>query len=523
MAKHRRPKKLAPSPVGSSRLGRPEQSFGEDRAKHLKRRRPPALLLAGTTAVGLSAALVFGHATDTTVDSSQIELAAAAIGIGGRGDSTAAKIPAKINGDVVPSGYTYVPVNYPASYFIDSSVAAGVPKLHQAILDNAGQDIVVVGYSEGTLVAEEERRALAGSGIDPDTLRFTMIASPNMPNGGIYGRFPHLNLLIISSNGPAQPSQFDTDYDTNEYDPYADFAAYLNPLSLANSLMAVFYVHPDQYYDTIDLTEQPAGPAITKTVNSAGGTDTYVFVLADHLPLFQPIRDVANVLGIAFLTEPVLSGVEPLVRLFVDMGYTDRENLNPEVPTRFRLITPPGRIIETLVKVPDAIAEGANNFANGGTPSTSSTPLTVTPGPANSSSFRDARELPVQQEPQKPQEPQEPVVVKPKDPAPEDSSVSQLPQQSPPPSQTQPKPRSQTPPRWTRVDSPFSISTLADNGPKTSPDSTKPRRFGDGRLINTVKDAVTDAFGGKPKPSAQPDASQSAPASTTSQGDAPAA
>ena len=63
-----------------------------------------------------------------------------------------------------------------------------------------------------------------------------------------------------------------------------------------------------------------------------------MFVLADHLPLFQPVRDVSNVLGMTLITEPVLSAVEPVVRLIVDMGYTDRENLNPEVPTRFRLI-----------------------------------------------------------------------------------------------------------------------------------------------------------------------------------------
>ena len=231
------------------------------------------------------------------------------------------------------SGYTYIPVEDSPSYFIDDSVDQAVPVLHQAILANAGQDIVVIGYSEGTLVAEEERRALAGSAIDPNKLKFTMIASPNVPNGGIYGRFPHLNLLILSSNGPAQPSQFDTTYYTNEYDPYADFPAYFNPLSLANSLVAVFYVHPDKYYDTI------TGSTTTTVVpNSAGGTDTYIFIdNADGaLPLFQPVRDLSGALGIAFLTEPAPSGAEPVVRLIIDMGYTDRENLDPATPTRFR-------------------------------------------------------------------------------------------------------------------------------------------------------------------------------------------
>ncbi|MGB8501132.1 PE-PPE domain-containing protein [Mycobacterium sp.] len=499
MAKHRKPKKQAPPSAKSSWLSAPEQSVGAGLAKHAERRRPPALILAGSTAIAMSAALVFGHATETTAFSSQIELTAAgpaAIGIGGRGDPTSSNIPAKINGSVVPFGYTYIPVEYPASYFIDDSVDQGVPVLHQAILANAGQDIVVIGYSEGTLVAEEERRALAGSAIDPNKLKFTMIASPNVPNGGIYGRFPHLNLLILSSNGPAQPSQFDTTYYTNEYDPYADFPAYFNPLSLANSLVAVFYVHPDKYYDTI------TGSTTTTVVpNSAGGTDTYIFIHnADGaLPLFQPVRDLSGALGIAFLTEPVLSGAEPVVRLIIDMGYTDRENLDPATPTRFRLITPPGRIIQTVVQMPGAIAQGANNFVSGATSATSFTPFTATSGPTSSSSLRAASESPVVQ--------QAPLVTKPKDPVPEDNSASQ------------PKPRSQTPPQSINSGYPFSISPVVDNGSKTAPDNTKTRRLGDGRLINAVKDAVTNVFGLKPKHSTQPDTSQSpSPPSTPSQG-----
>lgn len=63
---------------------------------------------------------------------------------------------------------------------------------------------------------------------------------------------------------------------TLEYDPDGDFPAYFNPLSLANSLVAVEWVHPDKYYDAIDPATTPA---LVKTVqNSAGGYDTYVFI-----------------------------------------------------------------------------------------------------------------------------------------------------------------------------------------------------------------------------------------------------
>ena len=61
-----------------------------------KRRRSPSLILLGTTATALSTVLVFGHATNNTVDSPQVQLAAATIGIGGRGDPNAANIPNKL-------------------------------------------------------------------------------------------------------------------------------------------------------------------------------------------------------------------------------------------------------------------------------------------------------------------------------------------------------------------------------------------------------------------------------------------
>jgi hypothetical protein len=335
--------------------------------------RPGSLVLLGTAA-GLSSVLVFGHATDFTADTLEARLANAAIGIGGRGDPTSANIPAKINHTVVPPGYTYVPVAYPAGFDIDNSVTAGVPVLHQRLTEQAAMPentaIVIVGYSEGALVADREKRNLATSapvGVDPDKVTFVLIASANVQNGGIFSRFPDLNIpFFVKSNGPAQPSEYDTTYYTNEYDPYADFPAYFNPLSLVNSLVAVQYVHPDAYYDTIDLTPAPAGPAITKTVtNSAGGKDTYVLVLADHLPLLAPVRQVFGAVGLTPLTEPVLGLIEPLLRLGVDMGYTDRLNLNPETPVQFSLFTPPERILQTIVGVPGAIEQGVNNLSTG--------------------------------------------------------------------------------------------------------------------------------------------------------------
>jgi hypothetical protein len=65
-------------------------------------------------------------------------------------------------------------------------------------------------------------------------------------------------------------------------------------------------------------------------------------------------------------TEPILGAVEPLLRLFVDMAYTDRTYANVEVHTPFSLFAPPDRVIEALLGVPDALRQGLTNLLSGG-------------------------------------------------------------------------------------------------------------------------------------------------------------
>ena len=61
-------------------------------------------------------------------------------------------------------------------------------------------------------------------------------------------------------------------------------------------------------------------------------------------------------------TEPVLSAIEPVL---VDMGYTDCQNLNPEVPTTFSLITPSPKLAEAAGAMPGAIQQGQTNLTSG--------------------------------------------------------------------------------------------------------------------------------------------------------------
>lgn len=326
-------------------------------------------MLAGAAATGLSTALVLGQTTDTS-GPPDVALAATVIGVGGRDDPTSTRLQNKLAGDfaIGVDRSNYVPIQYPANLLFQSSIDVGVPRLATAVGAADGRTRVV-SYSEGTLVAEQVKRDLANSSstaTNPppsrDDLDFVFIASPYLPNGGIFARFPGLAVPgLLPPFGPAQPTVYDSTYVTNEYDGFADFPAYFNPVSLANAVLGMVYAHPDQYYDGIklgDLTEGQ-GKFTTTKPNGAGGSDTYVLVYNPHLPLLAPLRQIASLFMVTPLTEPVLSAVEPLLRVAVDMGYTDRVNANPMTPTPFSLITPPAKILAAAAAVPGAVRQGA--------------------------------------------------------------------------------------------------------------------------------------------------------------------
>jgi hypothetical protein len=486
-----------------------------------QRRQSPSLLFLGTTAAAVSTVLVFGHATNTTADSPQVQLTAATIGIGGRGDPDAVNIPNKLQAKVVPFGTDslhYIGVQYPAGFDIDNSVNAGVPVLAGAITNNKqdaeGRDqfLLVVGYSEGAVVAEKVRRNL-----DPDdpgapsagNLEFVMIASPNIPNGGIFARFPGLGIpFVVTSNGAAEPSPYDTTYVWNEYDPYADFPAYFNPLSLANTLFAVVYVHPDQYYDSVDydpLNNTTSDPnvlvkTVTHTVDGHESRDTYVFVRAEHLPLFAPLRQIASIAQLTPLTEPVLSAIEPLVRLVVDMGYTDRANLNPETPVQFSLITPPGKVLEAAAGVPGALGQGVTNLVTGAEslPGSIPTPLAPTNSP------------PINAKSQ-PQEPQLSLVKS--DPTPV-AATDPAEQQEPSDSNTP----TTEPPVSTLSETGPTLGAVTEDGNKTTPNTTTKTTTPKKNVFTQLADSFKKFLSGNKTPTPSSNPTDSTPTDSTPQG-----
>ena len=166
--------------------------------------------------VALCCALLVSPATNIT-SSFVVGLMNTVIGIGGRGDPTSANIPAKLNHTVVPPGYTYLPIDYPASIQLSASTTVSGPKVYNAITSRPGEQLIVAGYSEGSLGAEwAKRRLLAnGTGPAPSQLSFVMIGSPFAGNGGIFERFPGINVpFIVNNQGPSAPSPYDTTFYT---------------------------------------------------------------------------------------------------------------------------------------------------------------------------------------------------------------------------------------------------------------------------------------------------------------------
>lgn len=347
--------------------------------------------------------MVVGHLADTTAHH-DVTLTATVIGVGGRDDPTSTRLQKKLSGDYTLGVVDTSPVliEYPATVAFQSSIDVGIPRLAQAVGDATGRTRIV-SYSEGTLVAEQVKRNLANpkpggsTPPSPADLDFEFIASPYLPNGGIFARFPGFAIPgLLPTFSAAQPSSYDSTYVTHEYDGFADFPAYFNPVSLTNALLGMVYAHPDQYYDRIALNDLVEGQTKFTTVVPHGpqGKDTYILVYNPHLPLLAPIRQIAGLLMLTPLTEPVLGAIEPLLRLAVDMGYTDRTNANPSTPTAFSFITPPTKFAEVADAVPGAIrqaATGALPYAR----TTSDDLASNTGGPDDSSSdeLKQSRQL----------------------------------------------------------------------------------------------------------------------------------
>ena len=214
---------------------------------------------------------------------------------------------------------------------LDQSVQAGVADLEAAMAENGNDHLVIYGVSQGALIADREKRKLAEqypAGTDAPDIDFVMQGTLNLPNGGLFARFPGLYLPILdwSFNGPAPTdTQFDTVVINRQYDFWADFPLYpINVIADVNALLGAFYQH--LYSFDVSLAPDPsASPAFQGT----HGDTSYYFFETEDLPLFAPLRSLG-------VPEALIDVVEPFFRVLVELGY-DR-SIPPWEPTPARLI-----------------------------------------------------------------------------------------------------------------------------------------------------------------------------------------
>ena len=294
-----------------------------------------------------------------------------AIGVGGFRDAGAERIPDKINGfaGTFPS-YTPIVSQDPLATPFTWSVAKDVPALEEQIRTNAqnGDQSVVITYSRGTLVAAQAQRNLSEGPDAPstDSVVWYYIASPNTPDGGIYSRYPGLPIPGLAFDGALPETQYTSYMLYREYDPWADSPDdILNPLAALNSLLAIRYAHPDEYYDTVSQ-EDIDDSVNTVYTNSKGGTTVITRLPTRQLPLLGPLRELSAVFGLTDLTEPFMKLIEPTLKWGVDLGY-DRTN-DESVPTPATPGASLFRVPGALPQLPAAIQQGVEDAVNEATP-----------------------------------------------------------------------------------------------------------------------------------------------------------
>lgn len=371
------------------------------------------LLALKITAILIAATLVFtgllhGGTTSVTQQlrrmSTDVDLTGITLGLGGSGDGQGRTLPYNFGypstseglaeaaitllqvvgalpnlgykpptHSVIPDGDTFTAVAYPAVIpFVDAlfrgpgqslaeSEKTGTENMLKALEDvPAGEKLTIVSISQGTMVAERVRaelaRRLANGEQNVPNPEFKMLGNPYRPDGGLLTRFAFLSPLsaILSipfgRPGPADSPFKTTDY-ANQYDGFADFPKYANPLAIANALVGMAIQHGFPGYFVGD-------PNDPNRVETTVGNTTYV-TFPKTLPLLAPFRIPLSLIG----AQRFVDFIEPVLRVFVEMGY-DR-TADPSKAQQLQLFTPLGKVTEALSKLPAAIAQSLEILKTG--------------------------------------------------------------------------------------------------------------------------------------------------------------
>jgi hypothetical protein len=273
---------------------------------------------------------------------------------------------------LVPNGYGgYTPQAlttpeqfYPASgvnsLSVDASVAQGVSDLDSAITQQiaAGNHVVVLGYSQSSVVASQEMAQLASSSNPPgpSQLSFVLLGDPSDPNGGLNQRFPGASLLGQTFNVAATASNpYPTTVYNQEYDGFADFPQYpIDFLSDLNAYLGIF----TQHFGYLDLTPQQISSAITLPT-TANTTTTYYMIPTANLPLLAPVR------LLPLIGDPLADLLQPDLAVLVNLGYgsiTNGWSPGPaNVATPFGLLPTNINPVDVLTALGGGVVQGVTN------------------------------------------------------------------------------------------------------------------------------------------------------------------
>ncbi|QNI05182.1 PE-PPE domain-containing protein [Mycobacterium kubicae] len=224
------------------------------------------------------------------------------------------------------------------------SVNTGVQILDNALfgpqgLITLGQNVNVLGYSQSAILSSLELRNIMAMTNPPpfDQLAFTLLGNPMNPNGGLFARFPGLQLpsLGLDLYG-AMPTHtgYQTATYTLQYDGYADFPRYpLNLLADLNAFAGIQFVHGT--YPDLNPAALPPGFNLVQLPTTTGpaGTDQFYMITYPNLPLLEPLR------AIPVIGNPLADLMQPNLTTLVNLGYGDPHfgySTSPaDVPTPF--------------------------------------------------------------------------------------------------------------------------------------------------------------------------------------------
>jgi hypothetical protein len=264
-------------------------------------------------------------------------------------------------------------------------------------------DIVIFGYSQGGAVVSQELVNLNNdtniSQTDKDRINVVTIGNISNPDG-LWTRLSFLPTIpgLDITFGPTLPTDGikSTNY-SFEYDPVGDAPEYWgNPVAMLNALAAFEYVHgyylsPNENGPTDALPYGYDNGTLAAAINNVNNSQQYqnaTFILIPQqgaLPIYQPFVDLANSTGTRALVDPVISLIQPVTKVLVNLGYA--RDVNPGIPQTLSIL--PANPFQNWFTVGGNLAgatvEGVENVITGNdvtkVPTSDPATLATTPDP----------------------------------------------------------------------------------------------------------------------------------------------